>query len=109
MYPLSSPAASRHLLHSLSRPPPSDFRRASNTPSPLCPPPSAVPPAVRINDELRGVLTRELRGEGLVRACGLSTTVVRPYALSEELVGAALHFHQGDNMTHSARCGKAWG
>ncbi|CAI5471391.1 unnamed protein product [Closterium sp. Yama58-4] len=64
--------------------------------------PSAVRPAVsgRMNDELGGILTRKLRREGLVRASRLSSTAVRPYALSEELVGAALLVDQGENMTN---------
>ncbi|CAI7910792.1 unnamed protein product [Closterium sp. NIES-54] len=60
---------------------------------------SRQPPAVRMNDELGGILTWKLRGEDLVRASGLPFTVVRPCALTEEPVGAALLFDQGDNIT----------
>ncbi|CAI5467512.1 unnamed protein product [Closterium sp. Yama58-4] len=60
---------------------------------------SRQPPAVRMNDELGGILTWKLRGEDLVRASGLPFTVVRPCALTEEPVGAPLLFDQGDNIT----------
>ncbi|GJP59841.1 hypothetical protein CLOP_g15469 [Closterium sp. NIES-67] len=60
---------------------------------------SRQPPAVRMNDELGGILTWKLRGEDLVRGSGLPFTVVRPCALTEEPVGAPLLFDQGDNIT----------
>ncbi|CAI5982965.1 unnamed protein product [Closterium sp. NIES-65] len=60
---------------------------------------SRQPPAVRMNDELGGILTWKLRGEDLVHASGLPFTVVRPCALTEEPVGAPLLFDQGDNIT----------
>jgi len=56
------------------------------------------PPAVRMNEELGGILTYKLMGEDVVRESGLAYTVVRPVALTEEPAGAPLQFGQGDTI-----------
>ena len=56
------------------------------------------PPAVRMNDMLGGILTWKLRGEDAVRESGLSYTIIRPCALTEEAGGKVLTFDQGDNL-----------
>lgn len=56
------------------------------------------PPAVRMNDQLGGILTWKLRGEEAVRASGIPYTIIRPCALTEEPGGKALVFEQGDNI-----------
>ena len=56
------------------------------------------PPAVRMNDQLGGILTWKLRGEEALRASGLNYTIVRPCALTEKPGDKALVFDQGDNM-----------
>ncbi|MBR8826476.1 MAG: CIA30 family protein [Gomphosphaeria aponina SAG 52.96 = DSM 107014] len=56
------------------------------------------PPAVRMNDQLGGILTWKLRGEDVVRGSGLSYTIVRPCALTEKPGGQLLYVEQGDNM-----------
>jgi uncharacterized protein YbjT (DUF2867 family) len=56
------------------------------------------PPAVRLNDQLGGILTWKLRGEDAVRASGLHYTIIRPCALTEESGGQKLKFDQGDNL-----------
>ena len=56
------------------------------------------PPAVRLNDQLGGILTWKLRGEDAIRASGLTYTIIRPCALTEEPGGKALKFDQGDNI-----------
>ena len=56
------------------------------------------PPAVRMNDQLGGILTWKLRGEDAVRASGIPYTIIRPCALTEEAGGKALIFEQGDNI-----------
>ena len=56
------------------------------------------PPAVRMNDQLGGILTWKLRGEDAVRESGLHYTIIRPCALTEEAGGKALIFEQGDNI-----------
>lgn len=56
------------------------------------------PPAVRMNDQLGGILTWKLRGEDAVRESGLAYTIIRPCALTEEVGGKALVFDQGDNI-----------
>ncbi|NEO45884.1 MAG: NAD(P)H-binding protein [Moorea sp. SIO4A3] len=56
------------------------------------------PPAVRMNDQLGGILTWKLRGEDAVRDSGVSYTIIRPCALTEEPGGQALVFAQGDNI-----------
>jgi uncharacterized protein YbjT (DUF2867 family) len=56
------------------------------------------PPAVRLNDQLGGILTWKLRGEDAIRASGLPYTIIRPCAMTEEPGGKALIFDQGDNI-----------
>lgn len=56
------------------------------------------PPAVRMNDQLGGILTWKLRGEDAVRESGIPYTIIRPCALTEEAGGKALVFEQGDNI-----------
>jgi len=59
---------------------------------------AAEPPAVRMNDQLGGILTWKLRGEESVRESGIPYTIIRPCALTEEPGGQALVFEQGDNI-----------
>lgn len=54
------------------------------------------PPAVKLNDALGGLLTYKLAGEDVVRESGVPAAVVRPCALTEELIGAPLELDQGD-------------
>jgi uncharacterized protein YbjT (DUF2867 family) len=56
------------------------------------------PPAVRMNEQLGGILTWKLRGEEAIRASGLPYTIIRPCALTEEAGGEGLMFEQGDNI-----------
>ena len=56
------------------------------------------PPAVRLNEQLGGILTWKLRGEESVRKSGVPYTIIRPCALTEEPGGKALAFEQGDNI-----------
>ncbi len=56
------------------------------------------PPAVRLNDQLGGLLTWKLRGEDSVRESGVPYTIIRPCALTEEPGVQALIFEQGDNI-----------
>lgn len=56
------------------------------------------PPAVRMNEQLGGILTWKLRGEDAVRESGIPYTIIRPCALTEEPGGKALIFEQGDNI-----------
>ena len=56
------------------------------------------PPAVRMNDQLGGILTWKLRGEEVVKTSGLSYTIVRPCALTEKPGDKVLVVEQGDNM-----------
>ncbi|MTJ08510.1 MULTISPECIES: CIA30 family protein [unclassified Anabaena] len=56
------------------------------------------PPAVRLNDQLGGILTWKLRGEESVKASGIPYTIIRPCALTETAGGKALIFEQGDNI-----------
>ncbi|MCP2730362.1 CIA30 family protein [Limnofasciculus baicalensis] len=56
------------------------------------------PPAVRMNEQLGGILTWKLRGEDAVRESGIPYTIIRPCALTEEAGGKALMFDQGDNI-----------
>lgn len=56
------------------------------------------PPAVRMNEQLGGILTWKLRGEEVVRQSGLSYTIVRPCALTEEPGNQPLWVDQGDNL-----------
>lgn len=48
------------------------------------------PPAVRLNDQLGGLLTYKLAGEDALRASGIPHAIVRPTALTEEPAGADL-------------------
>jgi uncharacterized protein YbjT (DUF2867 family) len=56
------------------------------------------PPAVRLNDQLGGILTWKLRGEDSLRESGIPYTIIRPCALTEEPGGKSLIFEQGDNI-----------
>lgn len=56
------------------------------------------PPAVRLNDQLGGILTWKLKGEDSVRESGVNYTIIRPCALTEEVGGKQLIFEQGDNI-----------
>lgn len=56
------------------------------------------PPAVRMNDQLGGILTWKLRGEEALRQSGIPYTIVRPCALTEEPGGKRLIVDQGDNL-----------
>ncbi|MBF2007652.1 MAG: CIA30 family protein [Chlorogloeopsis fritschii C42_A2020_084] len=56
------------------------------------------PPAVRLNDQLGGILTWKLKGEDSLRASGIPYTIIRPCALTEESGGKELIFEQGDNI-----------
>ena len=56
------------------------------------------PPAVRLNDQLGGILTWKLRGEESVRHSRIPYTIIRPCALTEEPGVKALIFDQGDNI-----------
>ena len=56
------------------------------------------PPAVRLNDQLGGILTWKLRGEEVVRSGGLPYTIIRPCALTEKPGDKLLVFDQGDTM-----------
>jgi len=56
------------------------------------------PPAVRLNDQLGGILTWKLKGEDSVRESGIPYTIVRPCALTEAAGGQELICEQGDNI-----------
>ncbi|XGV95532.1 MAG: CIA30 family protein [Leptolyngbya sp. BL-A-14] len=56
------------------------------------------PPAVRMNDQLGGILTWKRRGEEAVRESGIPYTIVRPCALTEAPGGKQLILDQGDNL-----------
>lgn len=56
------------------------------------------PPAVRLNEQLGGILTWKLKGEEVIRASGIPYTIIRPCALTEEAGGSALLFAQGDTI-----------
>ncbi len=56
------------------------------------------PPAVRMNEQLGGILTWKLRGEEVIRQSGLRYTIVRPCALTENPGDKALIFDQGDKI-----------
>jgi len=58
----------------------------------------AEPPAVKLNDDLGGILTYKLKGEDYVRESGLCFTIVRPCALTEEDEGADIVVGQGDTI-----------
>ncbi|MBW4472640.1 MAG: CIA30 family protein [Stenomitos rutilans HA7619-LM2] len=56
------------------------------------------PPAVRMNDQLGGILTWKRRGEEAVRESGIPYTIVRPCALTEAPRGKQLILEQGDHL-----------
>lgn len=56
------------------------------------------PPAVRLNDQLGGILTWKLKGEDSLRSSGIPYTIIRPCALTEEAGGKELIVEQGDNI-----------
>ncbi|MDJ0796979.1 MAG: CIA30 family protein [Calothrix sp. MO_167.B12] len=56
------------------------------------------PPAVRLNDQLGGILTWKLKGEDSLRASRIPYTIIRPCALTEEPGGNELIVEQGDNI-----------
>lgn len=56
------------------------------------------PPAVRMNDQLGGILTWKLRGEDAVRSSRVPYTIIRPCALTEKPGGKLLILEQGDNI-----------
>lgn len=56
------------------------------------------PPAVKLNDQLGGILTWKLKGEDTLRVSGIPYTIIRPCALTEEPGGKELILEQGDNI-----------
>ena len=56
------------------------------------------PPAVRMNEQLGGILTWKLRGEEAIKSSGLTYTIVRPCALTEQPGDKVLAAEQGDNI-----------
>jgi uncharacterized protein YbjT (DUF2867 family) len=56
------------------------------------------PPAVRMNDQLGGILTWKLQGEEAIRASKLTYTIIRPCALTEQPGDKILFAEQGDNL-----------
>ncbi len=56
------------------------------------------PPAVRMNEQLGGILTWKLRGEEAIKSSGLTYTIVRPCALTEQPGNKILYAEQGDNL-----------
>lgn len=56
------------------------------------------PPAVRLNEQLGGILTWKLKGEDVIRSSGIPYTIIRPCALTEAPGGSALKFDQGDTI-----------
>jgi uncharacterized protein YbjT (DUF2867 family) len=56
------------------------------------------PPAVRLNDQLGGILTWKLKGEDSLRSSGIPYTIIRPCALTEDAGGKEFIFEQGDNI-----------
>ncbi len=55
------------------------------------------PPAVRMNEQLGGILTWKLRGEEAIKDSGLTYTIIRPCALTEQ-PAKGLYAEQGDNL-----------
>ena len=55
------------------------------------------PPAVRMNEQLGGILTWKLRGEEAIKNSGLTYTIIRPCALTEQ-PATGLYAEQGDNL-----------
>jgi len=56
------------------------------------------PPAVRMNDQLGGILTWKLEGESVIKNSGLAYTIIRPCALTEQSGDKTLYVEQGDNL-----------
>lgn len=56
------------------------------------------PPAVRMNEQLGGILTWKLRGEEAIKASDLTYTIIRPCALTEKPGDKPLYAEQGDNI-----------
>ncbi|HEY9866673.1 MAG TPA: CIA30 family protein [Candidatus Obscuribacterales bacterium] len=56
------------------------------------------PPAVRLNEQLGGILTWKLKGEDVIRSSGIPYTIIRPCALTEQPGGSVLKFAQGDTI-----------
>jgi uncharacterized protein YbjT (DUF2867 family) len=56
------------------------------------------PPAVRLNDQLGGILTWKLKGEDSLRNSSIPYTIIRPCALTEEAGGKGLILEKGDNI-----------
>ncbi|NRB07031.1 MAG: CIA30 family protein [Richelia sp.] len=56
------------------------------------------PPAVRLNDQLGGILTWKLKGEYSLRNSRIPYTIIRPCALTEEAGGKEIIVAQGDNI-----------
>ena len=56
------------------------------------------PPAVRMNEQLGGILTWKLKGEDAIRDSGLTYTIIRPCALTEQPGDKMLYVEQGDNL-----------
>ena len=56
------------------------------------------PPAVRMNEQLGGILTWKLRGEEVIKSSGLTYTIIRPCALTEKPGDKILYVEQGDNL-----------
>lgn len=56
------------------------------------------PPAVKLNDQLGGILTWKLKGEDSLRESEIPYTIIRPCALTEEPGGKELICEQGDNI-----------
>lgn len=56
------------------------------------------PPAVKLNDQLGGILTWKLKGEDSLRESEIPFTIIRPCALTEEPGGKELIVEQGDNI-----------
>ena len=56
------------------------------------------PPAVRMNEQLGGILTWKLRGEEAIKSSGLTYTIIRPCALTEQPGDKVLYAEQGDNL-----------
>ncbi|MGL5077333.1 MAG: CIA30 family protein, partial [Waterburya sp.] len=59
---------------------------------------ASEPPAVRMNEQLGGILTWKLRGEEVIRDSGLTYTIIRPCALTENPGNKILFAEQGDNL-----------
>ena len=55
------------------------------------------PPAVRMNEQLGGILTWKLRGEKAIKDSSLTYTIIRPCALTEQ-PAKGLYAEQGDNI-----------